>query len=62
MVMRGHWRLSWGEEELYLNPGDTCWVPPALEHQIEVSMSGEAAIFRVTRTDDAAGLTWSDAN
>jgi len=61
MVMHGHWRISWGEEVLNLSPGDTCWVPPGLEHQIEVAMSGEAAIFRVTRTNDAAGLTWSDA-
>ena len=58
MVMRGHWKLTWGNDQLVLNPGDTCWVPADLFHSIEVCVSGEASLYRVTGTDDDAGLTW----
>jgi len=60
MVMRGHWRLTWGDEQTVLAPGDVCAVPPGIEHSLEVSMSGEASLFRVRGTDDPAGAThWS---
>ena len=58
MVMRGHWKLTWGHDQLVLNPGDTCWVPAHLSHSLEVCVSGEASLYRVTGTDDDAGLTW----
>jgi len=58
MVHRGHWRLSWEEGVVILAPGDTCAVPPGLEHALEPSMAGEAALFRVRNTDDPAGPTW----
>lgn len=58
MVMRGHWRLSWDGGASVLAPGDTCAVPPGLEHRLASAMSGEASLFRVTNTDDAAGQTW----
>lgn len=57
MVMRGHWRISWGDGEAILAPGDTCAVPPGLSHSLEPSMSGEASIYRIIGTDDPAGLT-----
>lgn len=60
MVMRGHWRLTWGTHSEILNPGDTCWLPPGIEYQLDVTLSTEASLFRVTRTDDSAGLTWSE--
>jgi hypothetical protein len=41
-----------------LNPGDTCWLPAHLSHSLEVCVSGEASLYRVTGTDDDAGLTW----
>ena len=60
MVFRGHWRLSWQDHELVLNPGDTCWIPPNLAHGLEVCVSGEASLYRISGTDDAAGLTWQE--
>lgn len=58
MVMRGHWRLTWEGGEKVLAPGDTCAVPPSLSHSLAPSMTGEASIYRVRNTDDAAGPTW----
>ena len=57
MVMRGHWRLGWGDESTTLAPGDICAVPPGVEHSLEATMSGEASLFRVRNTDDPAGAT-----
>jgi len=61
MVMRGHWRLTWLDNEVVLNPGDTCWVPPNLAHGLEVCVTGEASLYRISGTGDAAGLTWQDS-
>ncbi len=58
MVMRGHWRLGWDGGDAVLAPGDTCAVPPGLEHSITPAMSGEASLYRVLNTDDPAGPTW----
>lgn len=57
MIHRGHWRLDWNEGSLTLAPGDVCAVPPGLAHAATPSMSGEAALFRVTGTDDPPGPT-----
>ncbi len=57
MVMRGHWRINWQGGEAILAPGDTCAVPPGLEHSLEPSMSGEASMYRVIGNDEPAGLT-----
>lgn len=72
MIMRGHWRVSWaggewqganGESpswpagEAVLAPGDTCAIPPNLEHSLAPSMSGEASLYRVMSNDDPAGST-----
>lgn len=61
MVMRGHWKLSWQGGEVVLAPGDTCAVPPELEHTLAPSMTGEASLYRVRNTDDPAGPTWQVA-
>ncbi|WP_443628557.1 cupin domain-containing protein [Candidatus Njordibacter sp. Uisw_002] len=58
MVVCGHWRLTWGNNEVVLNPGDTCWIPPNLSHGLEVCVSGEASLYRISGTDDKAGFTW----
>ena len=58
MVMRGHWALTWENETLTLNPGDTVWLPEGTDYSLDVNVSGETSLFRVTRTQDAAGLTW----
>lgn len=58
MVMRGHWRLTWDGGSLVLAPGDTCAVPPNLGYTLVPSMTGEASLYRVRDTDDAAGPTW----
>lgn len=58
MVMRGHWRLDWGDEQTVLSRGDVCAIPPGLEHSLAVSMDGEASMFRVRGNDDPAGATY----
>jgi mannose-6-phosphate isomerase-like protein (cupin superfamily) len=58
MVMRGHWKLSWDGHEKVLAPGDTCAVPPGLEHSLAPNMTGESSLFRIRNTDDPAGPTW----
>ncbi len=58
MIMRGHWKLSWDGGEKTLAPGDTCAVPPGLNHGLFPAMTGEASLFRVTSNRDAAGPTW----
>ena len=57
MVMRGHWRVKWDGGETSLAPGDTCAIPPLQNVSLTPSMSGEASLFRVINTDDAAGPT-----
>jgi mannose-6-phosphate isomerase-like protein (cupin superfamily) len=59
MPMRGYWKLKWEGHEEILNPGDTCWVPPALAHSIEACVTGESSLYRISKTDDPAGLTWT---
>ena len=58
MIVRGHWRLTWEGGETTLAPGDTCAVPPGLNHALSPSMTGEASLYRVRNTDDPAGSTW----
>ena len=57
MPMRGHWRLTWDGGTTALNPGDTCLAPEGMARTLEPSMSGEASMYRVRGTDDAAGKT-----
>ena len=58
MIMKGHWNLSWDGGNTVLGPGDTCSVPTSLEHQLFPTNSQKSSLFRVTNTDDPAGLTW----
>jgi quercetin dioxygenase-like cupin family protein len=60
MPLRGHWKFRWSGGESVLNPGDTCAVPPGLEHSLEPSMTGEVSLYRICSTNDAAGPTWVD--
>ncbi|MGF1767278.1 cupin domain-containing protein [Enterovibrio makurazakiensis] len=62
MVMRGHWALTWENDTLTLNPGDTVWLPEGTDYNLDVNVSVEASLFRVTRTQDTAGLTWMGAS
>ncbi|MEK9552826.1 MAG: cupin domain-containing protein [Alphaproteobacteria bacterium] len=57
MVMRGHWRVDWDGGGASLGPGDVCAIPPEQTVSLAPAMSGEASMFRVTNTDDAAGPT-----
>jgi quercetin dioxygenase-like cupin family protein len=59
MPMRGHWKLRWNGGETVLNPGDTCLINPGEAHAMAPSMTGEVSLYRVTTTDDPAGLTWT---
>ncbi len=59
MPVKGHWRLTWDGGTTALNPGDTVAVPPGLAHSVEPAMTGEASMYRVRSTEDAAGATWT---
>ena len=59
MPMRGHWRVSWPEGSVVLNPGDTMSVPENVPHNAVPSMTGEASLYHIVGTDDPAGLTWA---
>lgn len=62
MPMRGHWMVIWTHEgrkhNVVLNPGDTMSMPADILHKMFPTMSGEASLFHVVATADAAGLTW----
>ena len=55
--VRGHWNLQWDGGSATLNPGDTCLVPEDLSRSLTPSMTGEASMYRIRRTDDPAGKT-----
>tara|TARA_B100000575_G_scaffold294558_1_gene311511 strand:+ start:3707 stop:4669 length:963 start_codon:yes stop_codon:yes gene_type:complete len=58
MPVKGSWKISWNENTLILNSGDTITFPENLEHNLESSMTGEAALYIIIATDDPAGPTW----
>ena len=58
MPMRGHWRVNWEGGSATLAPGDTMSVPEGLMHNAVPSMTGEASLYHVVGTQDAAGPTW----
>jgi len=61
MPVKGHWRVDWEGGGDTLAPGDTMSVPAGLDHLVVPAMTGEAALYRVVATDDAAGPTWQPA-
>jgi mannose-6-phosphate isomerase-like protein (cupin superfamily) len=58
MPVKGHWQIEWDGGETVLNTGDCCAIPPGLEHSVQPSMTGYAAMYRIRNTDDPAGKTW----
>jgi quercetin dioxygenase-like cupin family protein len=58
MPVTGHWRVDWDGGTATLAPGDTMSVPENVAHRAYPSMTGEAALYHVVATDDAAGATW----
>lgn len=62
MPMRGHWKVTWqagsDTHNVVLNPGDTMSVPQGVMHSAQPSMTGEASMFHVAATGEAAGPTW----
>ncbi|NNE81660.1 MAG: cupin domain-containing protein [Silicimonas sp.] len=59
MPVKGHWKVTWDGGETVLAPGDTMSVPENLNHAAVPSMTGEAALYHVIGTSDAAGATWT---
>ncbi|WP_342078362.1 cupin domain-containing protein [Yoonia sp. SS1-5] len=59
MPMRGHWKVNWDGGSATLAPGDTMSVPADLMHNAIPAMTGEASLFHIIATDDAAGATWT---
>ena len=60
MGMTGHWRVTWDGGETVLAPGDTMAVPPNMPRSVTPAMTGDAALYRIRATDDAAGSTWTE--
>lgn len=60
MIHEGHWKLTWPDGEATLAPGDTCAIPPNLEHALSPAMTGMCSAFRVISNDDPAGPTATD--
>ena len=58
MPTKGHWKLTWEGGAALLDPGDTALVPANFAHAAVPSMSGEAGLYHIVGTHDAAGLTW----
>ncbi|MBD3664245.1 cupin domain-containing protein [Sulfitobacter aestuariivivens] len=58
MPVKGHWRVDYDGGSATLAPGDTMSVPENLAHSAQPSMTGEAALYHIIATDDAAGATW----
>ncbi len=58
MPVTGHWRVEWDGGSATLAPGDTMSMPEGLAHSAAPSMTGEAAMYRVIATGEAAGATW----
>jgi len=58
ITTEGHWRVTCGNENQILSPGDVALVSPHSQYQVEPSVSGEASLFRVKGTNDPAGPTW----
>lgn len=61
MPVKGHWRVDWDGGSATLAPGDTMSVPEHLAHSVVPAMTGEAALYRITATQDPAGPSWSGA-
>lgn len=62
MPVTGHWRVDWEGGSTTLAPGDTMSVPANLDHSAQPSMTGDAALYHIIATDDAAGPTWTGAS
>lgn len=58
MPVKGHWRVDYEGGSATLAPGDTMSVPEGLMHRALPSMTGEASLYHIIATDDAAGATW----
>ena len=58
MPMKGDWNLTWEGGQTVLKPGDTCLLKPNFEHSLIAVDSSESSLYRITSTDDPAGLTW----
>ncbi|UWR14710.1 cupin domain-containing protein [Sulfitobacter sp. M368] len=58
MPVKGHWRVDYEGGAATLAPGDTMSVPEGVMHRALPSMTGEAALYHIIATDDAAGATW----
>ena len=57
MPVTGHWRVDWTDGHAILAPGDTMSVPENLSYRVAPSMTGDAALYRITGTGDPAGPT-----
>ncbi len=57
MPVTGHWRVGWTDGHVILAPGDTMSVPENLSYRVAPSMTGDAALYRITGTGDPAGPT-----
>jgi len=58
MIMRGDWNLELEGGSTTMSEGDTCLIRPNLAYKVVPVGSKDSSLFRVTKTNDAAGPTW----
>ncbi|MEO1702614.1 MAG: cupin domain-containing protein [Pseudomonadota bacterium] len=58
MPVKGYWEIVVGDISSVLAEGDTMLVPPNTAYTAAPSMTGEAGLYQVVGTDDAAGPTF----
>ena len=55
--MRGDWNLELEGGSTTMSEGDTCLIRPNLAYKVVPVGSKDSSLFRVTKTNDAAGPT-----
>lgn len=62
MPVVGYWQVAFEQhEDIILAAGDTMSVPADTPYTLTPAMSGDAALYRVTATEDSPGATWVPA-
>jgi len=60
MIMKGEWNLEWKDDSINISAGDTCLIRPNLSYRNVPVGSGQASLFKVTKTNDRPGSTWRE--
>ncbi|MBF2761303.1 MAG: cupin domain-containing protein [Ectothiorhodospiraceae bacterium AqS1] len=59
MPLRGRWQVEIGDDRASLDAGDTMLIESGALYRLTAAGEGEAGLYRVVGTKDAAGPTWT---